>query len=340
MRCRLIRPLIFLILLMGTLSCSAQLSSLGAFGPGLSPCRQFLAYIAEGPTSRDLLVRDLTTYRRTNLTQSNLVEANPSWSPDSSMIAFNSFREGGNIDVCIIDLASGTQTVLTDGEGLYLRPFWISPSEVGYTDETRASARVVRVELDSGAECELQVGEVGASGIWQASAATGPGFVAVTGDGIVSSQVEVIRYYTGTSSRLVEVVADGGYRYCPVRERYYQDTSYSASVTWEENRATGQTGTAWTILWSGFLYLPYGQTITFTLYFDQRIYCWVDSVELYSTTSTDGHGKIVQATTTLSAGIHAFNFAYFDDYEGGGGLSIHWEGDDFARQELGPMAVD
>ena len=340
MRSSLSSSVLLVILLVGSIPCSAQLSSLGVFGPGLSPCRQYLAYIADGPTGADVFVQELSTHQRTNVTRSSVNEANPSWSPDSSMIAYNCVQRNGNIDVHIVDLVSGKSTQITDGAGRYLRPFWISDTEVGYTDETTTLSQVIHVALDSGARRELQVGMPGFAGVWQPAALTRPGLVEVTTTGIEPSELHVIRYYTGTLSRMVKVVADHGYRYCPVRERYYQDTSYSPTITWEEGRATGETGTAWTILWSGLFYLPSSQTVTFTMDHDQRIYCWVDGSELYSTTSTDGHAKTVEKRITLSGGIHAIDVAYFDDYEGGGGLSVYWKGETFAWQALRPMAVE
>ena len=332
--------LLFVILLGGALPCIAQLTSLGTFGPGLSPCRQFFAYVTHGPASSDLFVRDLSTQRRTNLTENDLVESNPSWSPDSSMIAFNSLRQNGNVDVCIVDLLSGELTQVTDGNGLYLRPFWISDSEVGYTDETTALGRVMYVDLDTGAKGELLVGTLGDAGAWRPASLVQPGFVEVTRASIAPSEARVIRYFTGTISKLVEIVADDGYRYCPARERYYQDTSSSPTITWSEDRATGETGTAWTILWSGLVYLPSNQTVTFTMDHDQRIYSWVDGLELYSTASTDGRGKSIQATVSLSAGIHTIDVAYFDDYEGGGGLWVYWEADEIPWQVLRSMVVE
>lgn len=328
------------------LVCSASIAllcpaatNLGTYGPGVSPSRQYQAYIAEGPESPDLFVRDLTSFKRRAITHNDLAEASPAWSPDSSKIAFNVVQKNGHIDVCVASVETGAVERVTDGGGRYMRPFWLPTGEVACTDETDSGVRVRYIATASGAATDIGKSLPGAASSWSPDVVARPGFVSVTRETILPSGVLVTRYFTASERRLVTMVDYYTFRYCRAVEAYYYDTDSADTITWREDRATGVKGTAWTIIWDGLLFLPESLSVTFTLEYDQRIYLWIDDTEVYSTRDTDGTAKSPIVGVELSPGIHFIHFAYFDDFEGGGHLNVLWEASTMPRDLLGPMVL-
>lgn len=60
--------------------------------------------------------------------QDGVLNVEPVWSPDGGLIAYRSIREG-NSDVYVMDLATGTETKITDFEGLDTEPDWSPDGE-------------------------------------------------------------------------------------------------------------------------------------------------------------------------------------------------------------------
>lgn len=90
-----------------------------------SPRGDAIAYIsAVGPSNWDILILNLNTGERRNLTQSDGVEeGGPAWSPDGNSIAYHS-NLNGNFDIFIEDVNGNATRQMTFSEGDELMPDW------------------------------------------------------------------------------------------------------------------------------------------------------------------------------------------------------------------------
>lgn len=90
-----------------------------------SPRGDEIAYIsAVGPSNWDILILNLNTGERRNVTQSDGVEeGGPAWSPDGNSIAYYS-NVNGNFDIFIADVNGNAMRQVTFSEGDELMPDW------------------------------------------------------------------------------------------------------------------------------------------------------------------------------------------------------------------------
>jgi len=104
--------------------------------PSWSPQGDRIAFDRVTNKRSDLWAVDLHG-RAVPLTRGSLLdEANPSWAPDGKHIAFDAADPKGNVDVYVLDLATGEAQRLTQEPGLDFQPAW-SPdgSQIAFTSD-------------------------------------------------------------------------------------------------------------------------------------------------------------------------------------------------------------
>lgn len=104
--------------------------------PSWSPQGDRIVFDRVTNGSSDLWAVDLRG-RATPLTRGTaLDEANPSWAPDGKHIAFDAADAKGNVDVYVLDVATGEARRLTQEPGLDFQPAW-SPdgSQLAFTSD-------------------------------------------------------------------------------------------------------------------------------------------------------------------------------------------------------------
>ena len=91
----------------------------GIMGPVISPDGQHIAFTALG----DVYVKDINAQANKNLTNDVYVDIDPTWSPDSKQLAYLSDK-AGNMDLWVLDVASGESSKLVDLDDDLGFPVW------------------------------------------------------------------------------------------------------------------------------------------------------------------------------------------------------------------------
>ena len=99
---------------------TAPRKALGILKPTLSPDAKRIAFVALG----DLYVVPATGGKPENLTRDHAMEADPSWSPDGTRLAYTSDKGGGLPQLWVRDMRSGTARQLTDIDTQPLGAAW------------------------------------------------------------------------------------------------------------------------------------------------------------------------------------------------------------------------
>jgi Tol biopolymer transport system component len=129
--------------------------ALGILKPTISPDGKSIAFIALG----DLYTVPVTGGIPENLTKDHAMDADPSWSPDGSKIAYTSDKGGGLIQLWIRDVKTGAARQLTDLDTQPLGAAW-SPDgkKIAFIDVDGrwGVAGLALVDVDSGKITRLQ----------------------------------------------------------------------------------------------------------------------------------------------------------------------------------------
>jgi Tol biopolymer transport system component len=104
--------------------------------PSWSPQGDRIAFDRVSSGRSDLWAVDLRGKAAPLTRGSALDEANPTWAPDGKHIAFDADDAKGNIDVYVLDLATGEEQRLTQEPGLDFQPAW-SPdgTQIAFTSD-------------------------------------------------------------------------------------------------------------------------------------------------------------------------------------------------------------
>jgi Tol biopolymer transport system component len=143
---------------------AAGTMSVGGTGGGMSPVMDarppgdaWIAFDSNGGASnRDIYVIRADGTGRRRLTTETSAEAQPSFSRDGTKLAFASDRDGGVMQIYLMDLATGLATRVTQrAEGAHDPAFSLDGTRVGY----RAGVFVVTANLDGTDERQVTDGQ-------------------------------------------------------------------------------------------------------------------------------------------------------------------------------------
>ena len=111
--------------------------------PAWSPGGEFLAFTTYRDSNLEVYLADQEGRLR-NLTRHDSLDARPTWSPDGTRIAFESNRYG-NLEICVVELASGQTTRLTDHPGKDWNPVWSSTGEIAFVSDRENGGGIYRL---------------------------------------------------------------------------------------------------------------------------------------------------------------------------------------------------
>jgi Tol biopolymer transport system component len=129
--------------------------------PALAPDGRKVAFHGgdiQNPLSWEIYVLDLETGQERQLTDNQVIDGHPDWSPDGTRIVFGSFRDGvgnpsGTADLFIIDLETGRVTQITDSPWEDNDPEWSPDGSKIAFKSTRWTEQAAREEI-----CFLDLG--------------------------------------------------------------------------------------------------------------------------------------------------------------------------------------
>ncbi|MFM8585226.1 MAG: Tol-Pal system beta propeller repeat protein TolB [Gammaproteobacteria bacterium] len=126
-------------------------SRLPLMSPAWSPDGEWLAYVSFETRSASVYVQRVRTAERRRVSSRAGVNNAPTWSPDGSRLALTLSSSGGNLDVYLLDIASGALTRLTDHPAIDTEPEW-SPdgTQVYFTSDRAGGPQIYRVNIEPG----------------------------------------------------------------------------------------------------------------------------------------------------------------------------------------------
>ncbi len=132
--------------------------------PTLSPDGSTVAFVATGERTPDIFAVNVSTGENINLTNKAGTDNQPVWSPDGSKIAFVSDREGGDIDIWVMDAdgANPTRIARTPGDDT-LGGWSPDASQIVFSNRNELGESLWLVDVASGETSELLPIEAGTS---------------------------------------------------------------------------------------------------------------------------------------------------------------------------------
>lgn len=126
-------------------------SRLPLMSPAWSPDGEWLAYVSFETRSASVYVQRVRTAERRRVSSRAGVNNAPTWSPDGSRLALTLSSSGGNLDVYLLDIASGALTRLTDHPAIDTEPEW-SPdgTQVYFTSDRAGGPQIYRLNIEPG----------------------------------------------------------------------------------------------------------------------------------------------------------------------------------------------
>jgi TolB protein len=98
--------------------------------PVISPDGRYLAYISKGEDSYEIFILDLETGQERQLTQNDIDEVYPSWSPDGERIAYMAAQDENNWDIFTIEVATGQVFRVTRDPAVDANPSWATTGQI------------------------------------------------------------------------------------------------------------------------------------------------------------------------------------------------------------------
>lgn len=126
-------------------------SRLPLMSPAWSPDGEWLAYVSFETKTASVYVQRVRTAERRRVSSRPGVNNAPTWSPDGSRLALTLSSSGGNLDVYLLDIASGALTRLTDHPAIDTEPVW-SPdgTQVYFTSDRAGGPQIYRSSIEPG----------------------------------------------------------------------------------------------------------------------------------------------------------------------------------------------
>lgn len=130
-------------------------SRLPLMSPAWSPDGDSLAYVSFESRSAGIYVQKIRTAERRRVSGRAGVNNAPAWSPDGQRLALTLSSAGGNLDVHVLELASGTLTRVTDHPAIDTEPVWSPDGSMLYFTSDRAGGpQIYRVAPAAGARAQ------------------------------------------------------------------------------------------------------------------------------------------------------------------------------------------
>ncbi len=134
-------------------------SSLPILSPAWSPGGKQLAYMTYSHHHAQIVVQSVDGGARRVVTQSQGTISSPSWSPDGRQIALARADDGGNMDIYLLDLASGAERRLTTHGGIDTEANFSPDGRYLYFTSDRAgNPQIYRMNRDGGGITRAVIG--------------------------------------------------------------------------------------------------------------------------------------------------------------------------------------
>lgn len=149
----------------------------------------------------------------------------PAWSPDSSQIAFQSKRSGGDYQVHVMNADGSDKRMVTDGKGLAKQPVWSPDGQsIAFvlSDGVSAKSEIHVVPATGGAARALTSnGSVKSNPIWTHD---GKSILFTQGSGDRDRAISIVPVEGGEPRNIVDPSAVGGLQLSPTEPRlvYYR----------------------------------------------------------------------------------------------------------------------
>jgi TolB protein len=125
---------------------------LDSYQPIMSPAwssdGQWLAYVSFENRASSIVVQQLRTGERRQVSARLGVNGAPAWSPDGRRLALTLSGSGGNLDIYVLDLATQALTRITDDPAIDTEPAWSADGrDLYFTSDRSGGPQVYRTDV-------------------------------------------------------------------------------------------------------------------------------------------------------------------------------------------------
>lgn len=123
--------------------------------PVWSPDGESLAYVSFEARTAAIYVQKVRTAERRRVSGRAGINNAPAWSPDGQRLALTLSSPGGNLDIHVLELASGVLLRVTDHPAIDTEPVWAADGSTLYFTSDRAGGpQIYRVSLAAGSRAQ------------------------------------------------------------------------------------------------------------------------------------------------------------------------------------------